>query len=342
MGFAVELIVKPPDMGNLDLLDIHCPICKDILEDPQMVPDCEHTHCKTCGEKALPDVHPEDEELESYSCPSCRTEVDSLDSLLPAPRVLRNILDKLTVKCCHSVTGCRAPPMSFSLVRAHEKACKHNPENGPKQCKKGCGFLVPKDSAASHICIAALRQELEILRSVLVDVSRTTSEGRKFVKQHQVKDIDKMLLGVDQQSERFYAVGHYWYLKYKIQELPDSEDQKVIWFSLFLACDGPTNREVSRWTVQLKSSVELRVKSLTSMAGDEDGEDDNEVQSISPERVYGPEVLADQEKVGQFWGFEKFISLDELLKADRFLAPDGSITLEVVFPANTQAVTICN
>lgn len=83
MGFDEDKIVKPPDMGSLGLLGIHCAICSDILEDPRMVPDCEHSFCRECIERALNEIRPP-------RCPTCRGNLSSPNVLSRPSRAVRN------------------------------------------------------------------------------------------------------------------------------------------------------------------------------------------------------------------------------------------------------------
>lgn len=317
MGFSEEKIFKPADMGNLDLLDIHCSICKDILEDPLMVPGCEHTHCRNCVQGAM---HADEE---GQRCPTCRTFVPSVESLDPAPRVLRNILDKLRVKCCFSEEdggGCTEPPMPLSAVRDHEKTCKHNFANISVPCDKGCGLHISAASKEGHDCVASLLQELSLLR---IGMSNLTNNRRTV----RIKKVAMMPPEAYQKSETFAAVGHYWNLGYSRYDQTASGDTKL--FALYLTCKGPIGAEHSdHWTVRLDSVVELRLKSVTQSWWRRNGD------------------LVDRFKTGAIlssnqpsWGYDLFIEWHKLIRPGRFVAPDGSITVEVFFPANFQIVS---
>lgn len=123
--------MKPPDLGSLERLGIHCAICSDILEDPLMVRACQHTFCRDCIGRALREIGPD-------RCPTCRGSLQSANDLTRPPRALTNLLDQLRIKCSHGAT-CQSKPMDLSVAREHEKNC--NTKTHPRKllvCQKGC------------------------------------------------------------------------------------------------------------------------------------------------------------------------------------------------------------
>ncbi|CAG2108712.1 unnamed protein product, partial [Medioppia subpectinata] len=69
--------------------ELKCPICCSVLEEAVQAPDCEHTFCNDCINEWL---------QRQNNCPVDRQPLNSGD-LKPAPRVLRNFLAKLDIKC---------------------------------------------------------------------------------------------------------------------------------------------------------------------------------------------------------------------------------------------------
>ena len=99
--------------------ELICPICSFILEDPVQVlqefdqriiwllllsisnciinqaPDCEHAFCNMCINEWL---------KHQSICPIDRTSIQPRE-LKPVPRILKNLLSKLRIKCDHAVYG---------------------------------------------------------------------------------------------------------------------------------------------------------------------------------------------------------------------------------------------
>jgi len=75
-------------VGNVDD-ELKCPICCSILKDALQAPQCEHTFCSSCINEWL---------TIQCNCPVDRRSLTRSD-LKPAPRVLRNFLAKLDIKC---------------------------------------------------------------------------------------------------------------------------------------------------------------------------------------------------------------------------------------------------
>ena len=102
MGYDTELFHE-----NDIKEDFNCPICFDILQDPVMISACQHYFCRVCITKWLKN---------EISCPKCRITTYSVD---PPPRILKNLLDELNIKCkkCNS-------KMKLEAYDNHEKQCK--------------------------------------------------------------------------------------------------------------------------------------------------------------------------------------------------------------------------
>lgn len=91
---------------------------------------------------------------------------------------------------------------------------------------------------------------------------------------------------------------------------------------------------LSCWTVKLDKSVTLRVKCQNSTLAS-DGQNNvnrHKEYNIATRRIWSGA------KKSSAWGWDKFIEWDQLVSS-KFLASDGSITLEVEFPASVQMVT---
>lgn len=124
-----------------------CPICLGVLEEPVMVPRCEHSFCKNCINEWLD---------QQRSCPVDRQSVTSSE-LKPVPRILKNFLSHLLITCDFADLGCSVV-VKLELLETHEKECEHNP-NRPVLCKYGCRAVIAKDEC-QHFRIKKLRDRL--------------------------------------------------------------------------------------------------------------------------------------------------------------------------------------
>ncbi|CAE6518022.1 unnamed protein product [Rhizoctonia solani] len=91
-----------------------CCICRQPFADPTTATPCGHTFCRTCITQAL-DVSPH--------CPIDRGALGHTD-LLPAPQLVRNMVDELLVYCPNAPLGCTHTSQR-QLVSSH--ACTYIP-----------------------------------------------------------------------------------------------------------------------------------------------------------------------------------------------------------------------
>ncbi|RWS29207.1 E3 ubiquitin-protein ligase NRDP1-like protein, partial [Leptotrombidium deliense] len=126
--------------------ELKCPICCCVLKDALQAPDCEHTFCNDCINEWL---------LIQSNCPVDRQPLNKAD-LKPAPRVLRNFLAKLDIKCDFASFGCPAVVKLESLT-SHCNECDFNPDK-PVICEKGCGLVLLRNQVEEHNCLSDLRE----------------------------------------------------------------------------------------------------------------------------------------------------------------------------------------
>src|SRR4051812_35796708 len=70
--------------------ELICIICHAPFNDPLCTP-CDHTFCRQCITEWI--------NKGNIQCPICRRQLTSIESLTQATRVVRNMLDCLSVKC---------------------------------------------------------------------------------------------------------------------------------------------------------------------------------------------------------------------------------------------------
>lgn len=130
--------------GDIDE-ELKCPICCGVLEDPIQGSRCEHAYCRKCIVEWM---------KTSESCPVDRQSLKTAQ-LQPIPRIVRNLLNHLHIKCDFISCGC-PDIITLEELAGHRGCCPYNPEY-PVPCPKGCGALVPKNSLDKHDCVRDLR-----------------------------------------------------------------------------------------------------------------------------------------------------------------------------------------
>lgn len=105
-------------------------------------PKCEHAFCSVCIKEWL---------NRQTTCPVDRTVV-TISQLKPVPRIQRNLLAKLSIRC--DQPGCTMV-VKLDRLQDHFKDCEFNPKK-PVDCPD-CGVTIPKDVLESHACIRDLR-----------------------------------------------------------------------------------------------------------------------------------------------------------------------------------------
>lgn len=111
---------------------------------PLQAPVCEHAFCSGCIREWL---------IRQATCPVDRQGVTG-SQLKAAPRILRNLLSRLTIECDNAASGCEVI-VKLDLLPSHCCECEFNPKK-PVECGE-CGLTVAKDELKDHSCIRDLR-----------------------------------------------------------------------------------------------------------------------------------------------------------------------------------------
>ncbi|CUA66879.1 hypothetical protein RSOLAG22IIIB_00329 [Rhizoctonia solani] len=113
-----------------------CCICRQPFADPITATPCGHTFCRPCITQAL-DV--------SSQCPIDRG-VLALSDLVPAPQLVRNMVDELVVQCPNAPLGCTHTSQR-QLITSHAHTCTYT----PTQCNDStCTEFVLKHHLNTH------------------------------------------------------------------------------------------------------------------------------------------------------------------------------------------------
>ncbi|XP_059167222.1 E3 ubiquitin-protein ligase NRDP1-like [Physella acuta] len=164
--------------GDVDE-ELICPICSCVLEEPLQAPQCEHAFCSACIHEWL---------TRQPTCPVDRSAITP-NQLKSVPRILRNLLSRLTICCDNKSYGCSVV-MKLDALPNHLQECEFNPKK-PIQCENGCGLVVPKDEIKEHNCVKELRNLIQQMQQKLTDI-QTESMEQKILLRDQKREIQSL------------------------------------------------------------------------------------------------------------------------------------------------------
>lgn len=115
--------------------ELICSICAGVLEDPVESP-CRHVFCSACISRWLDT---------KQSCPNCRKKVRA-NNLRPALPMIKNIINKLKIRCDFAPNGC-TETVELEQLESHNSSCLF----APMTCEnEGCEITFPRRSKAEH------------------------------------------------------------------------------------------------------------------------------------------------------------------------------------------------
>ncbi|CAB4002159.1 E3 ubiquitin- ligase NRDP1 [Paramuricea clavata] len=117
--------------------NFHCLICSNVLKDPVMCRRNQHCFCRGCITEHL--------RRNSHTCPTCADEL-SVETLQDVPRIVKDYLDELSIRCDHYNRGCRELVQLQNLKR-HVAECGFTPVVCANQ---GCGEAISKRDRTYH------------------------------------------------------------------------------------------------------------------------------------------------------------------------------------------------
>ena len=117
--------------------NFHCLICYNVLKDPVMCRRNEHHFCRGCITEHL--------RRNSHKCPTCADEL-TVETLQEVPRIVKNYLNELSIRCDHYDRGCRELVQLQNLQR-HVAECGFSPVVCENQ---GCGETISKRDRTYH------------------------------------------------------------------------------------------------------------------------------------------------------------------------------------------------
>jgi len=168
--------------SDQDLDEFTCGICRDIFVNPVVTPCCRQIFCSDCITKWLNQYN---------TCPNDWKRLTS-DGIIPSPRIVSNMLNKLKVKCNFEPKGCPIV-IPLSLLTIHIKYCIFN------TCAT-CGMTAKEDSP--HNCVQNLMIKNNGMENEIIRIRKENLELKKSVEYWEMKYIQ----GMRQSKGRGYEV----------------------------------------------------------------------------------------------------------------------------------------
>jgi hypothetical protein len=150
--------------------ELICSICDAPFDDPLCTP-CDHTFCRKCITRSI--------NTGTVGCPICRQQLVSINNLAQANRTVRNILDRLPVKCIF----CGKTGLQRGNFGEHmSKECSKMPVPCTSADIK-CPWKGPRDQLNNH----ALTCVFQPFRSILTELIAENRQLKEQMKQQEAQ-----------------------------------------------------------------------------------------------------------------------------------------------------------
>ena len=119
-------------------IKLQCSVCLKVLKDPVQCPN-EHYFCRSCICKCLRE--------NSEACPMCNHDLTE-ENLTKPPRILRELLQSLEIRCDHKNRGCQEF-IKLEFLDRHVNSCGYS----PTPCTNtGCAQVMNRNEKERHEC----------------------------------------------------------------------------------------------------------------------------------------------------------------------------------------------
>ena len=117
-------------------IKLQCSVCLKVLKDPVQCPN-EHYFCRSCICKSLRE--------NSEACPMCNHHLTE-ENLTKPPRILRELLQSLEIRCDHEKRGCQEF-IKLEFLDRHVNSCGYS----PTPCTNtGCAQVMNRNEEERH------------------------------------------------------------------------------------------------------------------------------------------------------------------------------------------------
>jgi N-acetylneuraminic acid mutarotase len=170
----------------------HCGICYNVLKEPVTCQRNEHYYCRACITEHLKN---------SPTCPTCQEGL-SPETITQAPRILRNCLDELSIRCDNSDRGCQEI-VQLAQLQDHVDVCGFAPVVCPNE---GCLVKVNRQDLAGHqqaLCQFRKCCDCSELKKVVHEINANTNDVNNQMKDlKSLKDINESLVAVKEEVSK--------------------------------------------------------------------------------------------------------------------------------------------
>ena len=158
----------------IDFDSINCELICSICSKPFVVPvstPCDHTFCQDCIQRWI--------EKKNKPCPTCRQQIKSIDMCIPVNRPLRNMLDRLPIKCL----SCEQTIAQRDQFNDHiRKVCpKMNISCSAADIK--CTWTGPREDLDKHLTTCQFEPVRSLLSPLISDNQRLNTEKQQLTEQ---------------------------------------------------------------------------------------------------------------------------------------------------------------
>ena len=168
-----------------------CLICFNVLKDPVLCPRNQHCFCRGCITKHLEN---------SRRCPTCADELT--EETLTVPRMVRDYLDELNIRCVYHDRGCQEI-VQLQHLDQHEDSCGFT----PAVCSNdGCGVSLNKRDLVHHESELCEHRKLKChscgeMTKTLADMEKRMARIERN-QAHVEKNMETKLLNLEKNMEK--------------------------------------------------------------------------------------------------------------------------------------------
>lgn len=183
------------DEPNIDT-ELMCSICNKPFIEPVSTP-CDHTFCSGCITHWV--------EKKRKSCPICRLQIKSSEEFTKVSRPLRNILDRLQIKC----STCGQTGLTRDSLDDHlKKICPKTTVSCPGADIK-CPWTGVRDELPQHVPICKFESLRFLLGPLIIENEQLNTQRQQWLteKQKLTEQIKKQNIQINELTNKLSTIS---------------------------------------------------------------------------------------------------------------------------------------